>query len=83
MGFGHTSIVCVKLMNRATALSGRVEMPTCVTATIARLLGVVFREIKAAARSVERLPRRMSGAPVACALFPLGLMERLTSPDPT
>lgn len=62
MGFGfgvgpvHIRSVCVELMNRAAgggraAVSGSVEVSTWVTATIARLLGVAFGEIRAAAQA--------------------------------
>lgn len=53
VGCAHVRSVCVKLMYRAAGRvgSGCVEVSTWVTPTIARLLGVVFGEIKAAARA--------------------------------
>lgn len=57
------------------------ELSTWVTATIARLLGVVFGEIRVVAQAGESLPPGTSGASVTCALFPLGLIERLTPQD--
>lgn len=77
------------LMNRAAGRGGRTRAGKWLRGTVdvgncynCSAPWSCLRGNKGSNTGGESLPRGMSGAPVACALFLLGLIERLTPRDP-
>lgn len=81
MACARVRSVCVKLTTEPLGgrFRGSVDAGNCCNCSAPRSC---LRGNKGSSTGGESLPRGMSGAPVACALFPLGSIERLTPRDP-